>query len=162
MKYTEFKVETFDGLQLFGQGWQPDRESKAIICLVHGMGEHSGRYRHIANRLNRAGYSMVAFDLRGYGKSPGPRGHVLSYEAFMRDISSLLEIADQQFPQLPSFLYGHSMGGNLVLNYVLRYKPRIKGVIVSGPWLRLAFEPPVFKVVLCKMMNNIWKVIKRP
>jgi len=120
-------------------------ETKAIICLVHGMGEHSGRYAHVADRLTNAGYSLIALDLRGHGKSPGPRGDIPSYKAFMWDISSLLEISNKKFPQIPSFLYGHSLGENLVLNYVLRNKPRVKGVIATGPWFHLAFEPPAFK-----------------
>ena len=156
MMHSEFKLESFDGLPLFAQSWQPKSKSKAVICLVHGIGEHSGRYIHVANRLTQAGYSFIAFDLRGHGKSPGPRGHTSSYEALMLDISSLLKVANRQFPQLPSFLYGHSLGGNLVLNYTLRHKPQIKGVIATAPWLRLDFEPPVFKVILGQIMNKIW------
>jgi alpha-beta hydrolase superfamily lysophospholipase len=120
------------------------------------MGEHSGRYTHLANRLTQAEYSLITFDLRGHGKSPGPRGHTPSYKALMLDISSLLKAANRQFPPLPCFLYGHSLGGNLVLNYALRHKPQIKGVITTGPWLRLAFEPPAFKVILGQIMNKIW------
>jgi len=156
MKHTEFKFKTFDGLQLFGQSWQPEDQSRAVVCLIHGLGEHSGRYGHVADSLTQAGYTLISFDLRGHGKSEGPRGHTPYYEALMRDISSLLEVANKQFSQLPSFLYGHSLGGNLVLNYVLRRQPQFKGVIVSGPWLRLAFEPPVFKVTFGKVMNKIW------
>lgn len=156
MKHSEFEFKTFDGLSLFGQSWQPETKSRAVICLVHGMGEYSGRYGHVADRLTQAGYSMFAFDLRGHGKSPGPRGHTPSYEALMQDISSLLEVANKQFSQLPSFLYGHSLGGNLVLNYVIRRQPKLKGVIVTGPWLRLAFEPSRFKIILAQITNYIW------
>ena len=156
MKHTKFKFKTFDGLQLFGQNWQPENHPKAVICLVHGMGEHSGRYVHVADALTQVGYALFTFDLRGHGKSSGLRGHTPSYEALMQDISSLLEVANKQFPQLPSFIYGHSLGGNLVLNYILRRQPQLKGVIVTGPLLRLAFEPPAFKVTLGKVMNKIW------
>ena len=156
MKHTEFKLKTFDGLSLFGQSWQPEDQPRAVVCLVHGMGEHSGRYVHVADRLTKAGYALFTFDIRGHGKSSGPRGHTPSYEALMKDIPSLLEVADKQFPQLPFFLYGHSLGGNLVLNYILRHQPQLKGVIVTDPWLRLAFEPPAFKVTLGKVMNKIW------
>ncbi len=155
MKHTEFKFKTFDGLQLFGQSWQPENQSRAVVCLVHGMGEHSGRYAHVADALTQAGYVLFTFDIRGHGKSSGPRGHTPSYEAPMKDISSLLEIVNKQFPQLSSFLYGHSLGGNLVLNYVLRRQPQFKGVIVTGPWLRLAFEPPAFKIALGKITNQL-------
>lgn len=155
MKRTEFKFKTFDGLQLFGQSWQPEDQSRAVVCLIHGLGEHNGRYVHVADSLTQAGYTLISFDLRGHGKSEGPRGHTPSYEALMRDISSLLEIVNKQFPQLSSFLYGHSLGGNLVLNYVLRRQPQFKGVIVTGPWLRLAFEPPAFKIALGKITNQL-------
>jgi alpha-beta hydrolase superfamily lysophospholipase len=155
MKHTEFKFKTFDGLQLFGQSWQPEDQPRAVVCLVHGMGERSGRYAHVADALTQAGYVLFTFDIRGHGKSSGPRGHTPSYEALMKDISSLLEVANKQFPQLSSFLYGHSLGGNLVLNYVLRYQPQLKGVIVTGPWLRLSFEPPAFKIILGKMTNQL-------
>jgi len=146
MKHTEFKFKTSDELQLFGQSWQPEDRPRAAICLVHGMGEHSGRYGHVADRLTQAGYSVFAFDLRGHGKSLGPRGHTPSYRTLLNDINSLLNEVDKNFPELPLFLYGHSLGGNLVLNYVLRRQPKFKGVIVTGPWLRLAFEPPRFKI----------------
>jgi alpha-beta hydrolase superfamily lysophospholipase len=156
MKYTEFKFKTFDELQLFGQSWQPEGRSRAVVCLVHGLGEHSGRYVHVTDSLTQAGYILISFDLRGHGKSEGPRGHTPSYEALMNDISSLLEVANQQFPQLSFFLYGHSLGGNLVLNYILRRQPQFKGVIVTAPWLRLAFEPPAFKIILGKITNQLF------
>lgn len=156
MKHSEFEFKTFDGLSLFGQSWQPEDQPRAVVCLVHGIGEHSGRYVHVADSLTRAGYTLISFDLRGHGKSEGPRGHISSYEAIMQDISSLLEVSNKKFPQLPLFLYGHSLGGNLVLNYVLRRQPHLKGVIATAPWLRLAFEPPASKIALGKMTNYIW------
>ncbi len=156
MKHDEFQFKTFDELQLFAQSWQPETKSRAAVCLVHGMGEHSGRYGHVADRLTQAGYSVFAFDLRGHGKSPGPRGHTPSYEALLDDVNFFLNEVDKNFPELPLFLYGHSLGGNLVLNYVIRRQPKLKGVIVTGPWLRLSFEPPAFKVTLGKVMNKIW------
>ena len=86
---------------------------KAIVCLVHGLGEHSGRYAHVAAALNDAGYALLGFDLRGHGKSGGPRGHTPSYETLMDDIGRLLAEAGQRYPGQPQFLYGHSLGGNL-------------------------------------------------
>ncbi len=155
MKHNEFKFRTFDGLQLFGQSWQPEDQPRAVICLVHGMGEHSGRYGHVADRLTQACYSVFAFDLRGHGKSPGPRGHTPSYEALLNDVNFFLNEVDKNFPELPLFLYGHSLGGNLVLNYVISRQPKLKGVIVTGPWLRLAFEPPRFKIILAQITNYV-------
>ena len=157
MKHSEFKFKTFDGLQLFGQSWQPDDvQSRAVICLVHGLGEHSGRYNYLADQITQAGYTLLSFDLRGHGQSQGPRGHTPSYEALLNDINFFLNEVDKNFPELPHFLYGHSLGGNLVLNYVLRRQSRLKGVIATDPWLRLAFEPPRVKVILAQITNYIW------
>jgi len=156
MKHSEFKFKTFDGLQLFAQIWHSETKPRAVICLIHGMGEHSGRYTHVADQLTQAGYSLIVFDLRGHGQSQGPRGHTPSYEALLNDINSLLNEADKNFPELPRFLYGHSLGGNLVLNYVLRCQAQLKGVIVTDPWLRLAFEPPTFKIIFAQITNHIW------
>ena len=103
MKHAEFKLKTFDGLQLFGQTWKPEDRPQAVVCLIHGIGEHGGRYAHVANRLTKVRYAIFTFDLRGHGKSEGLRGHTPSYEALMQDISSLLEAANKKFTQLPFF-----------------------------------------------------------
>jgi len=156
IKHDEFKVKAFDDLKLFVQSWQAIKQPRAIIFLVHGLGEHSGRFCRMANKFAHAGHIFIAFDLRGHGNSSGERGHVQSYDIFMQDITVVLTFIKQKFPKIPIFLYGHSMGGNLVLNYVLRYHPRIEGVIVTSPWLRLAFEPSAFKLIISKTMNRIW------
>jgi acylglycerol lipase len=159
MRHLEFGWKTGDGLQLYAQGWQPETESKGIVCLVHGLGEHSGRYAHLAAFLNQAGYALLAFDLRGHGKSQGQRGHAPSYETLMEDISHLLEEAAKRYPDRPCFLYGHSLGGNLVSNYALHRRPQLAGAIVTGPAFRPAFEPPTWKLTLGKIMYNLWPTL---
>jgi acylglycerol lipase len=155
MQHFEFEWQTEDGLQLYAQGWQPQTEPKAVICLVHGLGEHSGRYAHLAAFLNQAGYALLAFDLRGHGKSKGQRGHTPSYDVLQEDISQLLEEAVARYPDRPRFLYGHSLGGNLVIGYTLRRRPQLAGVIATGPLLRTAFEPPAWKLTLAKIMRSL-------
>jgi acylglycerol lipase len=155
MDHKEFNLKSSDGLTLYGQYWNVT-DPKAVICLVHGMGEHSGRYAHVAEFFNKNGYSVIIYDQRGHGRSGGKRGHTPSYDQLMDDISLLLKQADSISPGVPKFLYGHSMGGNLVINYALRKKPAIKGVISSSPWLKLAFEPPAGKVKLAKIVNGIF------
>jgi alpha-beta hydrolase superfamily lysophospholipase len=140
---------------MYTKGWGPEKKPKAVICLMHGLGEHIGRYKHVGEALTQAGYALLGFDLRGHGNSAGPRGHSPSYEALMDDIAAFLDQAAERFPKLPYFLYGHSLGGNLVLNYTLRRKPKLAGVIATGPWLKLAFEPPAMKVKLGRVMDKI-------
>lgn len=156
MKHNEFYFKTFDGVSLYGRCWHPEEKPRAMIFLVHGLGEHSGRYTDLADRLTKARYVIFSFDLRGHGRSEGQRGHIPSYEALMKDIDSSLNKAKQKFPQLPQFLFGYSLGGNLVLNYTLRRETGLKGIIAIGPWLRLAFKPSAFKMVLGRITNKIW------
>jgi alpha-beta hydrolase superfamily lysophospholipase len=156
METFEWNWKTSDGLQMYSKGWTPKGKPKGTICLVHGHGEHIGRYEHVAAALTEQGYALLGFDLRGHGKSAGPRGHTPSYEALMDDIAVFFSQIEARYPGLPRFSYGHSLGGNLVLNYALRRKPALRGVIATGSWLKLAFDPPASKVSLGKMMNNIF------
>ena len=159
MQHFEFGWQTEDELQLYAQGWQPETEPKGLVCLVHGLGEHSGRYEHLTAFLSQAGYALLAFDLRGHGKSEGQRGHAPGYEALLDDIAHLLEEAAVRYPDCARFLYGHSLGGNLVIEYALRRHPPLAGVIATGPALRPGFEPPAWKLTLGKIMYNLWPTL---
>lgn len=155
MKTFEWEWTSFDGLKMYAKGWTPEKEPKAVICLIHGIGEHIGRYEHVGAAFVEAGYALLGFDHRGHGRSSGPRGHTPSYDALMDDMASFIQQARERYPGKPCFLYGHSMGGNLVMNYSLRRKPDLGGVIATDPFLKLAFAPPAIKVALGRFMNNI-------
>ncbi len=154
MQTLEWTWVSTDAVNLYARGWLP-AQPKAVICLVHGHGEHIGRYEHVAAALGKGGYALLGFDLRGHGKSGGPRGHTPSYEALLDDIASFCHQVQVRYPDLPRFLYGHSMGGNLVLNYALRRRPDLCGVVATGPWLELAFQPPTLQVMLGRLMNRL-------
>lgn len=162
MKTFEWEWKSFDGLTMYSKGWAPKKEPKAVICLVHGLGEHIGRYEHVGVAFSSAGYALLGFDLRGHGKSGGPRGHTPSYDALMDDIATFISLAKERYPGKPCFLYGHSLGGNLVLNYVLRRKPELQGIIATGPWLKVAFEPPAIKVMLGRFMDKVGPGFSQP
>lgn len=142
-------------LKFYAQGWNPP-QTKAVLCLVHGFNEHSTRYRHVAERLCRSGYALLTFDEFGHGLTEGKRGHAPSYEALIDSVKIILDEAHTRFPNTPVFLYGHSMGGAIVLNYLLKKTHTLKGAIVTSPLLRLAFEPPAFKVFLARIMKSIF------
>ncbi len=156
MQISEWKWKSPDGLEMYSCQWTPEGKPKAVLVLVHGLGEHVGRYSHVGAFLSANGYALAGFDLRGHGKSGGPRGHTPSYNTLMEDITAFLQQVDQHFPSVPKFLYGHSLGGNLILNYAIRYKPEIRGVVATAPWLELAFQPPISKVRLARVMNRIF------
>lgn len=155
MSHIEFTKQA-DNLPFYFQGWQPETSPKAVVCLVHGLGEHTGRYAHVAAALNDAGYAVLGFDLRGHGKSGGRRGHTPSYDTLMDDIGRLLDEAATRYPGLPRFLYGHSLGGNLVLTYALRRRAAIAGVISTSPGLRVANPLPAAQLALAKVMNKLY------
>jgi alpha-beta hydrolase superfamily lysophospholipase len=162
MSHIAFTKSSPDNLAFYFQGWQPDAPPAAAICLVHGLGEHTGRYMHVAAALNAAGYAVLGFDLRGHGKSGGLRGHTPAYDTLMDDIGRLLDEAAARYPVGPRFLYGHSLGGNLVLNYALRRKPAIAGVVSTSPGLRVATPPPAAQIALAKVMNRIYPAMQMP
>lgn len=159
MPHFEYEWKTRDGLAIYAHGWNPQGKIKAVVCLVHGIGEHSGRYAHVANFLNQSGYALLAFDHRGHGKSEGQRGHFPCIETAMHDLSEHLKQTAKRYPNTPLFLYGHSMGGNLVINFVLRYKPHLTGVIATAPMLKLAFKPSKMKTLIAKCLNRFWPTL---
>lgn len=152
----QFKWLTNDGIEIFSQYWQPTENIKGVIIFIHGLGEHSGRYSQLAGKFSKEGYVFFTCDLRGSGKSGGKRGHTPAYECLMADIDYLLKEAKKRFPGQGQFLYGHSLGGNLVLNYSLRHNPSLKGVIATSPWLKLAFKPPMIKIILGEIIDLFW------
>ncbi|MFH2142623.1 MAG: lysophospholipase [Bacteroidota bacterium] len=156
MDQKQYNWKSFDGLNYYARSWMTGEKPKAVICLVHGIGEHCSRYEDWVVKFVNSGYHVLSFDYRGHGKSEGKRGHTPSYEAYMKDVELLLNKSIEIFSGLQVILYGHSMGGNFVLNYVLRKKPDIKAIIVTSPWIKLAFEPPKFKVSMARVVKNIF------
>jgi len=162
MKISEWTWKSSDGLDMYGRAWAPEAAPKAVILLVHGLGEHVGRYDHVAAALTEKGYAMLGFDLRGHGKSGGPRGHTPSYETLFDDIAAFKQQIDEHYPGSSCYLYGHSLGGNLVLNYVLRRKPDMKGVIATAAWLKMAYEPKAYQLLLARLMIGIFPGFSQP
>ena len=159
----EIKMENFqstwkssDGLDIFAQGWIPDSLSpRAVICLVHGLGEHTLRYSNVAEVLTKEGFVLFGADLRGHGNSEGPRGHFPSIEIVLQDIDLLLEHARKRYPGLPVILYGHSLGGILVLYYGLKHKPDVKCIISTSSGLHTALEEQPFKIMAAKVLGSL-------
>jgi alpha-beta hydrolase superfamily lysophospholipase len=142
-----------DGVDLFWQRWDPTGSPRATVCLVHGLGEHVGRYGHVGVAFTDARLALIGTDLRGHGRSGGPRGHTPSYARLLDDVDCLLALAG---PTLPIFLYGHSMGGNIVLQYALTRPSSIRGVIATGPWLRLRHPPPPLQQWMARIVPHVF------
>jgi alpha-beta hydrolase superfamily lysophospholipase len=144
-----------DGTSFHVLGWEPDHgKPKALIALIHGLGEHTSRYPHVGKVMTEAGYALVGFDLRGHGKSSGPRGHTSSLDAYMQDIRQFFELLRQRYPDIPHFLYGHSLGGLLTLTYAIQYGKGLKGVMVTSPGLRTALHEQKAKVAMVRLLGS--------
>ena len=146
---------TQEGEKFFAQGWNPP-QTKGVVCIIHGFNEHSTRYEHVAERLCNAGYAVLTYDEFGHGRTTGKRGHAPSYEALLDSVKIILDEAETRFTGVKKYLWGHSMGGGIVVNYLLQRNPNINGAIATDPLFKLAFDPPAFKVFLARMMKSIY------
>jgi acylglycerol lipase len=149
IQHTSGSFTTTDGLSLFEQWWEPAGEYKAMLIIVHGLVEHSGRYAHVAEFFAKRGYSVGTFDLRGHGKSEGKRSLIRSFDNYLNDLGIFLERAHQKIGRKPIFLLGHSMGGTIVAKYMLTRQLDVKGIVITGGGIKLPQNiPPILSPVV--------------
>lgn len=133
----------------------PIDKEKASVLIVHGLGEYKGRYKHIAAAFNEENYSAYALDMRGHGDSEGPKGYSPSFQQLLDDLK--LAIDKVYSENKPLFLYGHSLGGNVVANYLIHNDDkRIKAAIITSPWFTLKMKASLLKLALGHLMLKIF------
>ena len=129
------------GAEIYWQAWLPSGEPRAVVVIVHGIGEHSGRYGHVAARLNAAGFAAYALDHRGHGRSSGPRGLVDRMDHAVSDVDSFVTLAAARHADHPLHLLGHSMGGAIAIAYALRHQERLHGLLLSSATASVGSAP---------------------
>lgn len=154
MSYSEISWRTADGEKIFAQDWRPQGSVRGAVALVHGLGEHLGRYQHVADALNQAGYALTAFDLPDHGRSGSSRGSA-SFDSIMVEIDRLLQETRDRYPGVPYFLYGHSLGGMLVMYYTLKRQPPLNGIVVTSPLLEPATAVPQSTIFMGKILKRV-------
>lgn len=140
MKSESFQITSNDGIPLHVYKWsqQGEGESRAVVQIVHGMAEHAKRYEHFARALVRKGYAVYAEDHRGHGKTAGAVENLgyfadkNGWDLVVGDVCLLTQTIRSRHPDLPVFIFGHSMGSFLTRDYISKYHKEIKGVILSG------------------------------
>lgn len=162
--YDNFLLKHFDqkGGQITGYSFDAP-EPKAVICIVHGIGEHAGRYSRVADEFNSEGFAVCAMDLRGHGLSSGVRGDCAPRADILSDVDDLITWARAKYgTELPLFLYGHSMGGNIVYDYKCRgnLNMLVKGFIISAPWIKLVRPIPKSQYNFLKVISKVLPGIK--
>ncbi|MDN3634916.1 lysophospholipase [Neolewinella lacunae] len=151
----EFHWHNENGNRIYAVDW-PVAEARAVIGLVHGVGEHCRRYDDMVDWFRARGIACVGYDRQGYGQSEGRRGYAKNYKEFVDEIATLTVECERRYKDTPVFLYGHSMGGHLLLRYLIRRHPRISGAILSAPHIQLAFQPNPLLVGLGKAFRTIF------
>ncbi|MDB5971643.1 MAG: alpha/beta hydrolase [Hydrocarboniphaga sp.] len=143
MKHREGMFVGRGRVEIFQQSWLPAGAANAAVVMVHGLGEHSGRYEHVAAMLVKAGCAVYALDHRGHGRSGGSRALVDRWQNAVADMDSVVELARSQQRGKPLFLLGHSMGGTLSLAYALGHQNKLDGLMLSAPAVALDGAPPL-------------------
>lgn len=155
MQQIEDSFTSQDGATLFAQQWIPDTTQRAAIAVVHGFGEHSGRYMNLVNYFVPRGYGIYSYDLRGHGRSGGARGHVMSWSEYQLDLALFVHRVMVTSAGLPVFLYGHSFGGLMVLDHVLNKPEDMRGVIASAPSLGKVGVSPIL-LALSRILSRVY------
>jgi len=143
------------GLDIYHQAWVPEGEVRASILIVHGLGEHCGRYTNVVNYLVPKGYALYGFDLPGHGKSGGVREYVSTYDDYTETLTANYQRVRETQPDKPIFLLGHSMGGLIATAYLVDHSEDFTGAVISAPAILIPDFVTKFTVLLGKVLSKI-------
>lgn len=143
-----------DGLTLFRRAWLPDAISR-VLLVVHGFGEHSGRYEDLGVWFAGRGCAVHAFDHRGHGRSGGVRTHVDRFACLLDDLAAFHAVVREEHPSAPITLLAHSMGGLIALAYLAERRPVVSSAIISGPALAGERAVPRSRVLLARALGRM-------
>lgn len=152
-----------DGTRLFWRQEVPDAEPKAWIGVIHGYGDHLGRYQRPIEQWVKDGYAVLAFDYRGHGKADGSRADVKVWNDYLDDLQAFISRLTEAARGKPMFLLGHSHGGLMLTHWLGQQTstpPELKGAILSSPFFAFAFDPPKLQVLGAKLIKGILPGLK--
>ena len=147
--------EAAGAVRLVWQSWAPDGHPIAVLAVVHGYGEHGGRYGYLVDDMVPRGYAVFTFDLRGHGRSPGRRGHVDRFGDYVADARAFLALVRRACPDAPVFLLGHSMGGLIAAALAEEGDAGLAGVVLSSPFLGMRLAVPAFQVGAARLLSRV-------
>lgn len=155
MRQRELQFPGCGETRLSGQAWLPDREPHAVVVVSHGLGEHGGRYRALAERLVASSHMAVyALDHRGHGRSQGPRANIDRFEYLVSDLGTFVGRAHREHPGASVFLVGHSMGGLIALACALKYLGTLHGLVLSAPALAAGQAIAPLKLAMVRLLSR--------
>jgi alpha-beta hydrolase superfamily lysophospholipase len=148
--------------RIYYQAWLPGGAPRAVVLLVHGLAEHSGRYSNLVEHLVALGYAVCAFDLVGHGHSEGRRAFVRRFDEYSALVHTYLALVRARYPGLPYFCFGHSMGAVVAARYALEYNPALAGLILSGMSCEMPADVTPLTMRLAKVLSALapWLPVK--
>jgi len=156
MKKLEGYLSVSDNKSVFFKAFYPIQNYNISLLLIHGWGEHTNRHEELCEFLSEEGISVFSFDLPGHGLSYGNRGHIENIQEYLKAIDlAYSKMQEIFFPKL-TFIFGHSMGGNLALRYGIERPEKIDGLIISSPWLELKQKPGIFLTIIGNIANKYY------
>jgi len=155
MKYQEGYLKGVRDTDIYYQYWLPEGEPKAILLVVHGLAEHSGRYMNVVNFLVPSGYAVYGIDHIGHGKSHGKRVYVKRFQDYTKPLKNYFDMIREWQPEKPIFLIGHSMGGLISAAYLLEHQDELSGAVLSGPGIKVPDNISQAIIFVGKMLSII-------
>ncbi len=156
MKHSEGTFQGSGGVALYYQSWLPGGDPRALLVIVHGQGDHSGRFGRLVEPLVAGGFGVYGFDQRGFGRSPGRKGHINRWEEYEEDVRAFLALVRSLQPGKQIFLYGYSLGSLVVLNHVLERTGGLSGAIFSGLPIQLGQPASLARVLIARVFSRLW------
>ena len=141
--------------RLYRQSWLPEERLRAAILLVHGLGEHSGRYEYLAAHCTARGFAVHAIDHYGHGRSEGLKGHVERFSVYLDGLRALRDDLRENETDLPLYLLGHSMGGLIAAAFLGEDQASFRGCVLSGPALQSEAEPPALVMAFVRLISML-------
>ncbi|MDP3939450.1 MAG: lysophospholipase [Deltaproteobacteria bacterium] len=161
VKHEEWQFEGKEGVSLYAQAWTPPEARRAMV-VVHGLGEHSGRYQNIVDHFTPRGFAVYGFDQRGFGKSAGTRAFTASFDDFLDDLDSFVDVVRARRPGEKIVVVGHSMGGLIVLRWAAFRAPRVAALVSSGAALVPGASVSRMKIAAARILSRISPKLSMP
>jgi len=155
MRHIEGTFESVRNLKVYHQAWFPEGEIKAVLFIVHGVGEYSARYTNVINRFVPLGYAVYGVDHIGHGKSEGEREMVSRFEDFIEPLITCRKMIAEAHPGVPVIIYGHSMGALITSFHLLDHQADFKAAIISAPPVKVPANISPLTVTLGKVISTI-------
>jgi acylglycerol lipase len=155
MNHIEGNFKGVRTINCYYQGWLPEEDEDAVILIVHGLGEYSGRYMNVVNHLSPLGYALYGLDHIGHGKSDGQREFVERFDDFTDDLTIFYSMVKVWHPNKPIFLLGHSLGGLIAPYYLLNQQDNFKGAIFSAPLVKVPANISPITVLMGRLLSSI-------